>query len=218
MPSGTAPSMNGTGYIGNNSANTRAWNGLIDDVRIYSRVLSETEIQILAAAPPNNIAPRVSAGTDQTVVWPATATLSGEVSDDGFPMPPGTVTTSWSQYSGPGNITFGDANALSTTATFSAPGLYVLQLAASDGQAVSVGSVSVNAIVRPAIVFERVPGGLRLSWQASGLNWRLQSQTDSLSTGLGTNWVDVAGSEATNQMHFNLESLSDTVFFRLIGD
>ncbi len=40
----------------------------------------------------------------------------------------------WSKYSGPGNVTFSDAHALSTAATFSAPGTYLLQCQASvDG-------------------------------------------------------------------------------------
>ena len=36
--------------------------------------------------------------------------------------------------SGPGTVTFGNSNQLSTTATFSANGIYVLQLTADDGE------------------------------------------------------------------------------------
>ncbi len=45
--------------------------------------------------------------------------------------PPPTVR--WSKESGPGEVTFGDANALVTTATFSQPGEYVLRLEGDNG-------------------------------------------------------------------------------------
>ncbi len=45
---------------------------------------------------------------------------------------PATVT--WSKESGPGTVTFADPKSLVTTATFSAPGAYVLKLAANTGE------------------------------------------------------------------------------------
>jgi hypothetical protein len=80
-----------------------------------------------------NQAPTVNAGADQTVTLPNTATLSGTVSDDGLPTPPGTVTLNWTRVSGPGTVTFSAPTAATTTASFSAPGTYVLRLRASDG-------------------------------------------------------------------------------------
>lgn len=44
------------------------------------------------------------------------------------------VTTTWTIQSGPGPVTFGDASAVDTTATFSIPGTYALRLTANDGQ------------------------------------------------------------------------------------
>src|SRR5204863_1227608 len=79
-----------------------------------------------------NQPPTVDAGSDQTVILPNSATLSGTASDDGLPNPPGTLITTWSQFSGPGAVTFGDASSLSTTASFSASGTYVLRLTADD--------------------------------------------------------------------------------------
>jgi hypothetical protein len=55
------------------------------------------------------------------------------VEDDGLPNPPGEVSTTWSKVSGPGTVSFDDANAVATTASFSKPGTYVLRLAADDG-------------------------------------------------------------------------------------
>ena len=75
--------------------------------------------------------PSVNAGPDQTITLPGSANLDGTVSDDGLPNPPGAVTTTWSKVSGPGTVTFGNANAVDTTASFSAGGELC---AAADGQ------------------------------------------------------------------------------------
>jgi hypothetical protein len=82
---------------------------------------------------PANQAPRVNAGADQTVVLPAAALLSGSVSDDGLPNPPGTLTIAWSKVKGRGTVTFANPASPTTTATFSRTGTYVLRLRASDG-------------------------------------------------------------------------------------
>jgi hypothetical protein len=46
-------------------------------------------------APPVNQAPVVDAGPAQTITLPAGATLTGTVSDDGLPRPPGMTTAQW---------------------------------------------------------------------------------------------------------------------------
>jgi hypothetical protein len=84
-----------------------------------------------------NQPPTVNAGVDQEITFPASANLDGTVSDDGRPTPPGSITTTWSKLSGPGTVTFGNAGAVDTTASFSVGGSYVLRLTVSDG-AVSV--------------------------------------------------------------------------------
>ena len=76
--------------------------------------------------------PQVNAGQDQIITLPAAATLNGTVTDDGLPTPPN-LTQNWSTVSGPGTVTFGNANSASTTASFSQAGTYVLRLTASDG-------------------------------------------------------------------------------------
>ena len=80
-----------------------------------------------------NQPPVVNAGADQALTLPNQATLRGTVSDDGFPNPPAAVTVTWSKVSGPGAVTFSNANAVTTNASFSAAGSYLLQLTASDG-------------------------------------------------------------------------------------
>ena len=81
-----------------------------------------------------NQAPVVSAGPNQTIALPASATLAGTATDDGLPNPPGALTTTWSLVSGPvSGVVFGNPAAPATTATFAAPGTYVLRLTAGDG-------------------------------------------------------------------------------------
>ncbi len=73
-----------------------------------------------------------------------TAGLDGTVTDDGLPDPPGAVTITWSQVSGSGAVTFGDPSAVDTTATFSAPGTYVLRLTADDGALTASDEVTIT--------------------------------------------------------------------------
>jgi uncharacterized repeat protein (TIGR02543 family) len=87
----------------------------------------------------------VNAGLDQFIVFPQAATLSGSASDDGDPNPPATLTFTWNKVTGPGTVTFGNANALATTASFSAVGTYVLRLTADDGELQSSDEVTIVA-------------------------------------------------------------------------
>src|SRR5258707_13850669 len=83
---------------------------------------------------PVDQAPQVDGGNPQTITLPVNSvSLTGTVTDDGLPTG-GTVTSLWSKVSGPGTVTFGNAAAPSTTATFNSAGEYVLQLSASDSQ------------------------------------------------------------------------------------
>src|SRR5439155_17241870 len=79
-----------------------------------------------------NQAPIVNAGPDQTTILSTGAQLNGNVSDDGLPVG-SNLTTNWTKVSGPGTVTFMNANVTVTGVTFSATGTYVLRLTASDG-------------------------------------------------------------------------------------
>ena len=113
-----------------------------------SALQSSDDLTVTVNPASQNQPPTVNAGPDQTVILPNSATLSGTASDDGLPNPPGTVTTTWSQFSGPGTVTFGDASSLSTTASFSASGTYVLRLTADDSALQSSDDLTVT--VNPA--------------------------------------------------------------------
>ena len=79
-----------------------------------------------------NMPPCANAGADQTTAS-TSVNLLGSAVDDGDPTS-GSLTKTWSKVSGPGTVTFGNANSLTTTASFSSPGVYVLRLTANDSQ------------------------------------------------------------------------------------
>jgi hypothetical protein len=98
---------------------------------------------------PTNQAPVVSAGLAKTITLPATASLTGTASDDGLPS--GSVLTkTWSMVSGPGTVTFGSGGSLTTSATFSAAGSYVIKLTASDSALSASSNVTVTVNPEPA--------------------------------------------------------------------
>ncbi|PSN79918.1 hypothetical protein C8B47_09195 [filamentous cyanobacterium CCP4] len=98
-----------------------------------------------------NQAPVVNAGSDQVIDFPALAELDGTVSDDGFPLQPGRVALTWSQVSGPGRVTFADANSDITTARFSQGGEYVLRLTVDDGAIATHDEVTIRVNQPPVV-------------------------------------------------------------------
>ena len=86
-------------------------------------------------------APGVTTRVDQE------AAINALVEDEGLPRG-STVTSAWKKVSGPGTVTFSDPATGPTRAKFSAPGAYVLDLSATDGE--KSGSLKVNVTVTPA--------------------------------------------------------------------
>ncbi len=146
-----------------NTAAGLSFNGLIDDVRIYDRALSSSEISEVysyteSSSPPpsspTNQAPTVSAGSNQTITLPANAALSGTANDDG--QPSGSIlTTTWSMVQGPGTVTFANSNSLNTSATFSTSGTYTLRLTATDSIATTNSDIVIT--VNPVAVTDNTP-------------------------------------------------------------
>ena len=100
-------------------------------------------VQVDGGAP--NVAPVVNAGLDQITTVLTGAALTGLVTDDG--KPGGAPTLLWSKVSGPGTVTFGQAAAAITTASFSLPGTYVLMLTANDGLLAGSDTVTIQVNV-----------------------------------------------------------------------
>lgn len=125
-----------------------------------------------------------------------------------------------------GTVTNGDSfklfDAASYSGSFSAvvPATPGAGLAWDTSELVTNGTlkVVVGSSVNPNptnITFVASGGNLTLSWPADHIGWKLQTQTNALSIGLRTNWVDVANSTATNQMTFPLTATNACVFYRL---
>lgn len=92
-----------------------------------------------------NRPPSVDAGQDQVITLPVdTVTLDGAVRDDSLPDDAGAVKVKWTKQQGTGDVTFHNATAASTTATFSRAGAYVLRLTADDGELTSYDEVTIT--------------------------------------------------------------------------
>lgn len=120
--------------------------------RVPGSLKPEQQIDVRKDTQTTNLQPKIQVGPDLTAAVGQPVTLSVMVSDDGVPKPrrqPGSLNEApnvraglhvrWSKYRGSGAVTFGspavpvaDGKA-ATTATFGAPGVYVLQALADDG-------------------------------------------------------------------------------------
>jgi K319-like protein len=87
--------------------------------------------------------PFSDAGPDQ-LICTRTASLTGEVGPEGS-------AASWSKESGPGTVSFGDRTRPTTTATFSAPGVYRLRLEVQHNGELSEDSVEIEVNEPPEV-------------------------------------------------------------------
>jgi hypothetical protein len=118
---------------------------------------------------PNNKAPVVDLGPVSGATVSDPVSLTATATDDGLPKPyrrtpsnpdrdsqprrPRGVDIKWTQYRGPGKVTFnpsassvvyGEPVTFTTQASFSAPGTYVLRAIANDGQLFTTRDVTVT--------------------------------------------------------------------------
>jgi autotransporter-associated beta strand protein len=86
---------------------------------------------------------------------------------------------------------------------------------AEDGT-IQVLSVAPPINPLPGVVQFNVSGNmLELSWPTNR-GWILQTQTNTLSTGLNTNWVNVPGSDGVTNMSFNVDTTQGAIFYRMV--
>ena len=115
---------------------------------------TSTVIRTVTRSDGSNQAPVVDAGQNQTITLPNSASLNGNVTDDGLPQP-ANLSINWSKISGDGNVAFSSPNSAQTTATFSSAGTYVLKLSASDGEL--TGEDTITITVNPAAAQNQPP-------------------------------------------------------------
>jgi PKD repeat protein len=118
---------------------------------------------------------------------------------------------SWKLYSGPGTVTFGDATLTNTTANFSAPGIYTLELSAADG---------VHAVAYDAVVIT-VTNGIIMSITFTGTNVNVSWTGGSppyvvqwAGAFPANPWSDLVTTSANST---NVPLTNITEFFRVIG-
>lgn len=127
----------------------------------------------------SNTPPTVDAGTDQTTTVslptnPVTVTLRGTGGDDGLPNPPGKVTYTWSQVSGPSvsalaSSSSGSPDSPIAYVSFNTAGTYVIRLTASDGQLSNYDDVTVYVYTSLVNKPPTVSGGPNQSIRPSSL-------------------------------------------------
>ncbi len=150
-----------------------------------------------------NSAPFVDAGPDQ-VITNLVSQLNGTAVDDGMPDA-SLFQVSWTKLTGPGLVEFSTNSAI-TDATFSEPGIYVLQLTGNDSIAQSSDEVTISINQAPVVQAgvaqtvdfphgvsltgtvsdDSLPGGqIQLEWsQVSGPGTATFSASDALATGV----------------------------------
>jgi hypothetical protein len=92
-------------------------------------------------------------------------------------------------------------------------------MSASQLQQLYAAATTVPVTVNPNptnIVFSAASNQLTLSWPADHIGWQLQAQTNGLSVGLSTNWVNVGGTTVTNKLVIPINLTNGTVFYRLM--
>ena len=140
--------------IGNTSnvGGSRNFDGVLDEMRVYSRFITDEEARLLAADPDNNHAPVLEGPARLTAKVARPVALQGVATDDGQPFGK-TLSTTWTVVSGDSaKVLFTDASAPGTTATFTKTGDYVIMLAASDGELQAASLVSVAVLPTGSLV------------------------------------------------------------------
>lgn len=117
----------------------------IDSDGSYSTGILEWRVYDTGKSPA--FPPSVDAGIDRVVILGGKTYLMGTVKS--LIEAEGGARVTWTRKSGPGSVTFADANAPVTTATFSALGDYVLELTGYNGQLHSSSTLNVSVIPGP---------------------------------------------------------------------
>lgn len=104
------------------------------------------EWRVLDSGKSPEFPPKVRAGVDRDVMLDGKTYLSGSVK---FLKATEATDVSWSKDSGPGDVSFADAHSNVTTATFSAPGDYVLKMTAGTGALNASSTLKVKVLTPP---------------------------------------------------------------------
>ncbi|GEP43499.1 Ig-like domain-containing protein [Brevifollis gellanilyticus] len=219
LPAGTD-----TLHIANAPGDTRFWRGGIDELSLYSRALTQTEINGLVTAstarqgkvsPARNQTPQVKINVPLTVRVGDIVNITANAQDDGLPAG-SSLSYAWTISSGPFSVTPSSATSASTTAVFAEAGIHRIECAVSEGQRTGLGSVDIRVLpplvnVTPSVTLS-APAIVQLP--ASG-HASVVATDDALPAGssLSYTWSKVSGpgtvtfsasTSAATQMTFSL--------------
>lgn len=192
-----------------NGGHTDRLFGYIDDVRLSGAALNTNQFLYSTPLPPAVPTGLVAFGSDTQVAlsWNAGTNATGYKLKRSL--------TSGGPYvvvAGPVNTNFTDTGLFNGTAYY-----YVVTAAGIGGE--SANSVEVLgrpvSLIAPELSFTNSAAQLQIEWPATHAGWRLQSQTNPLTTGLAANWFTVPGSSTTNNITLPVDANQGSVFYRL---
>lgn len=150
-------------------------------------------------------APTANAGPDQVVPGGTPVQLQGVVTFSNSPP-----VIQWIAYSGPGTVTFGNAALTNTTANFSTPGAYTLELSANDGvHTVAYDAVVITVTNVITVSIARAGTNVTVTWSGGVAPYVVQ-RTDALPP----TWSDIV---TTSFNSTNLPITNASGFFRVRG-
>jgi hypothetical protein len=197
-------------YIGRSQWADPYLNGRVDEFRIYRGVLAVGEIAVLASAlrPPSGLTALAQDG-QVALSWDASPLASS------YNLKRSIVS------GGPYSLIASNLSAFAFIDSGVSNGtLYFYSVSAFNGFGESTDSAPVAArpVSTSAPQLAVVVGGgqMQFTWPSDHIGWHLQAQTNSLGNGLGTNWITVTASSATNQISLPISGANESVFFRLI--
>ena len=175
--------------------------------------ISITNFEVIQTTGPNEGprspgAPVANAGPDETVRAGVPVMLQGVVTYSDTPP-----AIQWKLYSGPGAVLFGNPALTNTTATFSAPGVYTLELSAADG----VHAVAYDAVVFTVTNTNIINLSIALAGTNANLSWSGGTApfvVQAASTLSSHSWRNVA---TTSVQNVSLPLTNVTGFFRVQG-
>lgn len=196
-------------------------NTLAVEVHQNSRSSSDLsfDLSLVATVLPSNQAPTVDLGADRQLAAPGTLLLDAVFRDDGLPLPPGVPGFEWSAISGPAPVTFADAQASRTAATFEQPGDYVIGFQIQDGLLSARDEVRVRvggASAGPVLSVETSATGLVLKFNVEAGRPHRVLVCDDLASGAWNTFEDIPAISKPSTLRVAVPVSGNARFFRVL--
>ena len=202
-------------WVGRSLFTADAWlNASIDELRIYGGALSPYGVYAdYTGAAPCGLCFRPLA----ILIQPTNATVAVGCPARFAPMIAGNAPIFFQWYVNGTPVPGATNMSLTVCPTLAQNGSFFQIMATNNVGGINYSVVSSNATLTvlapacPVITFDGTH--VTVTWTNAG--WKLQAQTNSLTTGLSTNWVNVAGSESVTNEIVPVNPTNGTVFYRL---